>query len=48
MLELIVYSFKVAPFSKIGEGVGWYNTTSLLVLSRALTNASKCLKVISW
>jgi hypothetical protein len=42
MLELITYFFKAVPFSKISEGVGRYNITNLLVLFRALINASKC------
>ena len=46
MLELITYSFKVVPFFKIGEGVKWYNITSLLILFRILINASKYLKAI--
>jgi hypothetical protein len=46
MLELIAYSPKAVPFSKIGEGVGRYNTISLLVLFKASINANKYLKVI--
>ena len=48
MLELITYSPKAALFFEIGEGVGRYNTTSLLILFRVLINASKCLEVIFW
>ena len=46
MLKLITCSFKTVLFSKIGEGVRQYNTTSLLVLFRVLINANKYSKVI--
>ena len=46
MLKLIACSPKAAPFSEISEGVGQCNTTSLLILFRALINANKYLEVI--
>ena len=46
MLKLITYSLEAVPFFKISKGVGRYNTTSLLILFRALINASKCSEVI--
>ena len=46
MLKLIAYSLEAAPFSKISKGVKWYNTISLLILSKALINANKYLEVI--
>jgi hypothetical protein len=48
MLKLIACSSEAVPFSKISEGIERYNTTSLLVLFKALINASKCLEVIFW
>jgi hypothetical protein len=45
MLKSITYSLKVVPCFKISKGIGRYNTTSLLVLSKASTNASKCLEI---
>jgi hypothetical protein len=47
MLKSIIYSLKAVPFSKISEGVRWYNTTNLLILFKALINASKYSEVIS-
>ena len=44
ILELITYSSKAAPLSKISKGIRRYNTTSLLVFSRALINAGECLE----
>ena len=46
MLKLIAYSFKAVPISEIGEGVRRYNTTSLLIFSKAFINTSKYLKII--
>ena len=46
MLKSIAYSPEAVPFSKIGKGVGQYNTISLLILFKALINASKYLEVI--
>ena len=46
MLKSIACSPKAVPFSKIGEGIRQYNTTNLLVLFKALINASEYLKVI--
>ena len=46
MLKLITYSPKAVLFFKIGKGVRWYNTTSLLVLFRVLINTNKYLEVI--
>ena len=41
MLKLITYSPEAVPFSKTSKGVRRYNTTNLLILSRALINVSK-------
>ena len=46
MLKLITYSPEAVLCFKISEGVRWYNTISLLILSKALINASKYLEVI--
>ena len=45
MLELITYFLKAAFFSEISKGVRRCNAISLLILSKALINASKYLEV---
>jgi hypothetical protein len=46
MLKLITYSLKAVPFFKINKGVRRYNIISLLILFKALINASKYSEVI--